>query len=103
MQNAGTVLRQFYDAVIARDMARARAYLDDKMVFVGLFETYLNAETVVNMGNTMVVLPDDTELQDTLRNLDDIEGLLVFGVGLQEWLQAGGQLVQSLANDKKTI
>ena len=44
MQNAGTVLRQFYDAVTQRDMARARRYLDDGMVFVGLFETYPNAD-----------------------------------------------------------
>jgi hypothetical protein len=47
MQNAGTVLRQFYDAVIQRDMARARTYLDDKMVFVGLFETYPNADAYI--------------------------------------------------------
>jgi hypothetical protein len=47
MQDAGTVLRHFYDAVIARDMARARTYLDDKMVFVGLFETYPNADAYI--------------------------------------------------------
>jgi SnoaL-like protein len=47
MQNAGTVLRKFYDAVIQRDMARARTYLDDKMVFVGLFETYPNADAYI--------------------------------------------------------
>jgi len=47
MQNAGTILKQFYDAVIQRDMARARTYLDDKMVFVGLFETYPNADAYI--------------------------------------------------------
>jgi hypothetical protein len=47
MHDAGTILRQFYDAVIARDMARARMFLDDKMVFVGLFETYPNADAYV--------------------------------------------------------
>jgi hypothetical protein len=41
------VLREFYDAVIARDMARARGYLDDRMVFVGLFETYPNADAYI--------------------------------------------------------
>jgi hypothetical protein len=47
MPNAGTILREFYDAVIQRDMARARTYLDDRMVFVGLFETYPNADAYI--------------------------------------------------------
>jgi len=47
MQNAGAVLKQFYDAVIARDMQKARSYLADDMVFVGLFETYPNADAYV--------------------------------------------------------
>jgi hypothetical protein len=47
MQDAGSILRQFYDAVIQRDMARARTYLDDEMVFAGLFETYPNADAYI--------------------------------------------------------
>lgn len=47
MQNAGAILKQFYDAVIARDMPKARSYLADEMVFVGLFETYPNADTYI--------------------------------------------------------
>jgi hypothetical protein len=47
MENAGTILRHFYDAVLARDMRRARTYLDDGMVFVGLFETYPSADAYV--------------------------------------------------------
>jgi SnoaL-like protein len=47
MQHAGTILRQFYDAVTQRDMAKARSYLDDNMVFVGLFETYPNADAYI--------------------------------------------------------
>ena len=38
--NAGDVLQHFYDAVVRRDLAEARRYLDDELVFVGLFETY---------------------------------------------------------------
>lgn len=45
--DAGTILRQFYDAVQSRDMAKARTYLDDHMVFVGLFETYPNADAYI--------------------------------------------------------
>ncbi len=44
MPNAGEVLKQFYAAVIKKDLAEARKYLHDDLVFVGLFETYPNAE-----------------------------------------------------------
>lgn len=44
---AGDVLRQFYDAVRKRDMSKARAFLHDAMVFVGLFETYPNADAYI--------------------------------------------------------
>ena len=47
MANAGVVLGQFYDAVIKRDMAKARTYLADDMTFVGLFETYPNADAYI--------------------------------------------------------
>ncbi len=38
------ILTKFYDAVRARDLRAARAYLADDVVFVGLFETYRSAE-----------------------------------------------------------
>ena len=44
MLNAGEVLKKFYAAVIKKDIAEARRYLSDDLVFVGLFETYPNAE-----------------------------------------------------------
>src|SRR5262249_11277616 len=47
MPNAGDVLRQFYAAVQRRDMQAARALLADDMVFVGLFETYPNADAYI--------------------------------------------------------
>jgi len=40
MPNARDVVEQFYAAVQARDLTRARTYLSDDLVFVGLFETY---------------------------------------------------------------
>jgi ketosteroid isomerase-like protein len=47
MPNAAAILRQFYDAIQARDMKAARALLADDMVFVGLFETYPNADAYI--------------------------------------------------------
>jgi hypothetical protein len=57
---------------------------------------HLDTETAVNLGPALVIFPDNTELDDTLGNLDNLEGLLVFGVGSQERLQAHGELVQGL-------
>ena len=44
MENAGQVLRKFYDAVLRRALAAARACLADDMIFEGLFETYPSAD-----------------------------------------------------------
>ena len=48
MTNAKVILEQFYAAVVQRDMAKARTYLADDMVFAGLFETYPNADAYIN-------------------------------------------------------
>lgn len=45
--SAGTVLRQFYAAVQQRDMTKARRYLADDMTFMGLFETYPDADAYI--------------------------------------------------------
>jgi quinol monooxygenase YgiN len=37
-------LRKFYDAVLKKDLSAARGYLADDLVFVGLFQTYRNAD-----------------------------------------------------------
>jgi hypothetical protein len=47
MPTAATVLKEFYDAVQRRDMKAARAHLADDMNFVGLFETYPNADAYI--------------------------------------------------------
>ncbi len=44
MPNAGDILRKFYAAVIKRDLTEARRYLDERLEFVGVFETYRSAE-----------------------------------------------------------
>jgi len=47
MATAGSVLKQFYDAVEARDLAKARVYLKDDLVFAGVFDTYRNADDYI--------------------------------------------------------
>ncbi len=44
MLSSGEVVKKFYEAAKARDFKAARAYLSDKLVFVGLFETYNGPE-----------------------------------------------------------
>ncbi len=44
MVKSGENLRNFYDAVKRRDLGRARQYLHDDLLFIGLFETYRSAE-----------------------------------------------------------
>lgn len=44
MPSAGDVLKGFYAAVVKRDLAAARGFLRDDLVFVGLFETYHGPE-----------------------------------------------------------
>jgi len=44
MTNTGEILKKFYDAVQRRNMAEARQYLHNDLMFVGLFETYRSAE-----------------------------------------------------------
>jgi hypothetical protein len=48
MNDAHATLRKFYDAVVARDLVEARRYLADDLVFVGLFETYPNADAYLS-------------------------------------------------------
>ena len=47
MASAGDVVKQFYDAALARDLAKARTLLQDDLVFVGLFETYRSADDYI--------------------------------------------------------
>jgi len=47
MPNAGEVLKKFYAAVIKKDIATVRSYLNDDLLFLGLFETYHTAEEYI--------------------------------------------------------
>jgi len=47
MTNSGEILKKFYDAVIKRDMTAARSFLNDDLLFVGLFETYHGADAYI--------------------------------------------------------
>lgn len=54
-------------------------------------QTHLNSETSLDVALSLVVLPDDSELDDSLGDLDDLEGLLVLGVLLEELREGKGR------------
>ncbi|HWX81372.1 MAG TPA: hypothetical protein VNZ02_14820 [Steroidobacteraceae bacterium] len=43
----GTILKQFCDPMLLRDMAKARTYLDDNITFAGQFEIHSNANAYI--------------------------------------------------------
>ena len=45
--SAAAILGQFYAAVVQRDLATARRYLHDDLLFIGLFETYHGADEYI--------------------------------------------------------
>ena len=59
--------------------------------------SYLNTISVIYLRKTLIIFPYDTELQDTLWDLNDIKSLLVIRVDLQEKFQTGFQLFKSLS------
>jgi len=44
MEPAGIILQEFYAAIVSRDMAKARTYLADDMVYEGIFKELPNAD-----------------------------------------------------------
>jgi hypothetical protein len=47
MSNSGEILRSFYAAAANKDIATARTFLSNDLVFKGLFETYPNADKYI--------------------------------------------------------
>ncbi len=54
MADAGTILNNFYAAVIKRDLATARQYLAEDLVFIGLFETYHGPDEYLSTLNGLL-------------------------------------------------
>jgi hypothetical protein len=47
MPNTGDILKNFYAAVMKRDLKSARNYLNDELIFLGLFDTYHSADEYI--------------------------------------------------------
>ena len=64
---------------------------------------YLNTEPTVDLRDTLIIFPYDTELQDTLWDLYNLKSLLVIWVTLQEMSQTSFQLFKSLYKGRGNV
>ena len=67
----GEILRKFYDAVVKRDFAGARAYLADDLEFVGLFETYSSAEEYLKALTGLLQITVRLEVKSVIGQRND--------------------------------
>jgi hypothetical protein len=72
MVNAGKLLRSFYQAVVQRDFAKARTCLKDDLVFVGLFETYRNAESYLTALRGLMQIVVRLEVRAVIAEGNDV-------------------------------
>ena len=72
MTKNGQVLRNFYDAVIRRDFVAARRYVHPDMVFVGLFETYPNAEAYLTTLAGLMQITVRLDVRAVIAEGDDV-------------------------------
>jgi ketosteroid isomerase-like protein len=75
MQTSKETLSAFYAAVQRRDLAEARRYLDQDLVFFGLFETYPNADAYLKALEGLLSI---TARLDVLTILGDGDDAAVF-------------------------
>jgi len=74
--------------------------MESKATFVGAKgRIELDAISAVDLGLKLVIFPDDTELDDPLRNRNDLERFLVLRVLFEERgvFEGGGQLWDALS------
>jgi uncharacterized protein YndB with AHSA1/START domain len=104
MSSAGAVLGQFYDAVIRRDMAKARTFVADDMVFVGLFETYPNADAYLRTFTQLMSIVKRLEVKTIIGEGDQAAIFLEMETGapaaattlVAEWHQLrNGKIVRA--------
>jgi predicted SnoaL-like aldol condensation-catalyzing enzyme len=72
MTNSGAVIRNFYEEVVRRDFAGARKFLHDDLVFVGLFETYANADAYLKTLAGLMQITTRLDVRAVIAEGDDV-------------------------------
>lgn len=71
MPNAGDIVKKFYAAVIKRDLSEARRYLDERLEFLGLFETYRNADEYLSALTKLLQVTVRLDVKKIIAEGDD--------------------------------
>ena len=71
MATASNIVKHFYDAVIARDMGKARTYLADNLVFIGLFETYRGADDYIKVFAGLLQITISLEIKTIIGEAEE--------------------------------
>ena len=71
MSDARTVVESFYNAVQQRDMVEARHMLADDMEFVGLFETYPNADSYISTFSDLMKIVTRLDIEAVIAEGND--------------------------------
>lgn len=75
MQTAAIVLKEFYAAIVNRDLVKARTYLADEMVYHGIFKTLPSADAYLAVFRSFL---EFTTRLDVKAILSDGEDAAVF-------------------------
>jgi ketosteroid isomerase-like protein len=68
---SGAILRQFYDAVTARDLTGAWTFIAEDFVFVGLFEIYRGADAYLRALAGLLAITTRLEVRRVIGQGDD--------------------------------
>jgi SnoaL-like protein len=71
MPSAADILKNFYAAVVKRELAAARRYLNDDLVFVGLFETYRSADEYMAALTGLLALTERLDVKKIIAEGND--------------------------------
>ena len=63
MESSGIILKEFYAAIVDRDMAKARSYLADDMVYYGIFKDLPNADAYMAVFQSFMAFTTRLDVQ----------------------------------------
>jgi limonene-1,2-epoxide hydrolase len=71
MPSSAETLEEFYAAIVKREFVAARRYLDDDLVFIGLFETYRNADEYLAALTALMSVTVRLDVKKIIAEADD--------------------------------
>ena len=72
MPDAGDILKKFYAAVEQKDISTARRYLNQDLLFAGLFETYRSADEYLASLSQLLQIVVRLDVKAVIAEGDDV-------------------------------